>query len=100
MTEKQPESRPVQRVEAEVSVLMRPGITIEAWLRMHAEKKMNRVVVLRGKQESGAYMCTVTYEARGADLADIMRPYRETMEWARLASVVKIGTTRTVKIRD
>lgn len=90
------EQRPVQTVECEVLVAPKLGIRIEGWLRMHEEKKMVRTVTYRGKRD-GCHLVTIAYTARGADLSDIMRPYRESKEWTRLADVIKTGKTRYFK---
>ena len=90
------EQRPVQTVECEVLVALKLGIKIEGWLRMHKEKGMVRTVTYRGKRD-GNHLVTIAYTARGADLSDLMRPYRESAEWQRLADVVKTGKTRYFK---
>ena len=83
----------------ELSVLVRPAkdITIDTWINFHNLKNMNRNVTLLGEYEDG-YLVDISYTAKGADAADIMRPYRNTQEWRRLGMVERRGKSTTRRV--
>ena len=89
---------PEMRASVHVTVAPKQGYSIEAWMRLHDEKDMTRTVEYIAETEEGLHLVEVTYEARGADLSDLMRPYRNSKEWRRMADVQKHGPTTMVKL--
>lgn len=79
--------KPFQTHEAQLLVRPLGGKGIVEFMEMHDDKAAE--TVLRGavKGEPNLFHVTVTYGAHGADLSDIMRPYRTT-KWKKVADVV------------
>ena len=82
---------PNQTAQCRLVVALKPGVTIEAWLILHDGKK--RHVTLVSDLGDRRYLVDVEYTARGADYSDLMRPYRQTAIWRKLADVARGGKT-------
>lgn len=87
--------------ESSVDILVTPrrGYTIEAWIGQHEDKNMAREVELIGPNAlaEGQFLVRVKYTARGAARSDVMRPYRESKEWIRVADCSPLTSKREKK---
>ena len=68
--------------------------TIEQWIGMHIDLKREAKLIDGPGLFDGMFLVEVTYEAKGANAEDIMRPYRLRKKWMEIADVMLVSSRR------